>query len=222
MIMPNSNKRFLACGCAMRSHLIPVTVSIVLAALNTTAMAQDSTQPATYGSIALSSGFSPDPHVVDITVGGDNNAADTDSSCVGYVASSPDYSLEYTYEQYALGIFAISATDTTLLINDPEGVWFCNDDSGDLDSANPGIYFSSPKTGRYDIWVGSYSTETNYGSAKIVISEQDTANWRTIATSLAGTSAPIDDPVNSVPVTPIEPPVVIPTEGVIQYGRKSL
>lgn len=211
--------RYPARPCLL--HTLLPAVGLLFTVQNTPAWAQDTSEAATYGSITLSSGFSPDPHVVDITVGGENNAADTDSSCVGYVANAPDFSLEYTQEQYALSIIAVSATDTTLLVNDPEGTWFCNDDSSDLDGSNPGIYFGSPKSGRYDIWVGSYSTDNNYGSAKLVISEQGTENWRTIASSLAGTTTPVEVPVEPPVVEPVAPPVVVPTEGVIQYGRKS-
>lgn len=202
----------------------PVTACLLLVLLlgvqNTPALAQDNSATPTYGTISLGSGFSPDPHVVDIVVGGELNAADTDSSCVGYVASAPDYSVTYEQEQYALSIIAISTTDTTLLVNDPDGTWFCNDDSSDLDNANPGIYFGSPKSGRYDIWIGSYSTDNNYVSAKLVISEQGTETWRTIATSLADTTTPVEIP-DDPPEIPQEPVVVVPTEGVIQYGRKT-
>jgi len=43
--------------------------------------------------------------------------------------------------------------DTSLIINNPNGSWVCNDDSESLD---PMVIFEDPIEGQYDIWVGSY------------------------------------------------------------------
>ncbi len=224
-------------------RLSPALAVCVLALVpGASALAQpDTTMAPTYGSVSLSSGFSPDPHVVDIVVGGEFNAADTASGCVGYVAASPDFSLEYTEEEYALSILVVAGSDTTLMVNDPDGSWFCNDDTTDLDGSNPGVYFGSPKSGRYDIWVGGYSTENNYVNAQLVISEQGTENWRTIASSLGSVNTSSSTPSNSTPVSSTTPRTgtltpapprntppptsprqqMRPAEGVIQYGRKN-
>jgi hypothetical protein len=188
-----------------------------VAACGADALAQDISQQPTYGEVELSSGFSPDPHVVDIVAGGETSAADTDSSCTGYVANAPDFSLRYTEDQYALSIFAVSSVDTTIMINDPGGTWHCNDDSSNLDGNNPGVYFSSPSSGRYDIWVGVYSSDQNYVSTKLVITEQGEGNWRSIAADLNGTAQDLSVVPQPEPEPPEpEPPAV----GVIQYGRK--
>ncbi|HEY6510125.1 MAG TPA: hypothetical protein VIY56_19015 [Vicinamibacterales bacterium] len=215
MIATTLHRRFGQCCLLLILHAAP-------------AQAQDVSATPTFGSVSLSSGFTPDPHVVDIRAGGALNAANTLSSCVGYVASEPDFSLTYEQERYTLSIFAVAATDTTLLVNDPAGTWHCNDDTDDLDNLNPGLHFSSPQSGRYDIWVGNFAAGNNFVNAKLVISEQGTENWRTIVAGLGGGNRALVDVPDRPVVTPPEPepepepvPVPVPTEGAIQYSRKT-
>jgi hypothetical protein len=59
--------------------------------------------------------------------------------------------------------------DTTLVINDPNGRWICNDDFGESTGTNPGISFSTPDDGKYDIWVGVYSSDDFPGSGGGVV-----------------------------------------------------
>ncbi|MGD1996701.1 MAG: hypothetical protein PVH62_08005, partial [Anaerolineae bacterium] len=59
--------------------------------------------------------------------------------------------------------------DTTLVINDPNGSWRCNDDYSGLD---PMVEFPNPFTGQYDIWVGSYSSG-DYVNGTLYITELD-------------------------------------------------
>jgi hypothetical protein len=157
------------------------------------AKAQDINAEPTFGSVSLSSGFSPDPYIVAISAGGSISAADVASDCVGYVASAPDFSLHYDQEQYALSILADAGNDITLLVNDPGGDWHCSDDSSHLDHADPGVFFPAPRSGRYDIWVGTYSDDGGYVDAVLMISEQGTENWRSIVADLrSAIGAPIE------------------------------
>jgi hypothetical protein len=53
-------------------------------------------------------------------------------------------------------IFSVqSPADTTLVVNDPNGNWLCNDDT---DGLNPEVRIDGPIAGRYDVWVGTYNT----------------------------------------------------------------
>jgi len=120
----------------------------------------DYTLPANYGGVDLVTGFTPDPHTVDIRSGGSINAqtAVTTADCRGYVTSAPDYEVRYTAgTTYPLIFSVLSQSDTTLVINDPSGTWYCNDDS---DGLNPKIRFDSPLSGTYDVWVGTYGSAT--------------------------------------------------------------
>lgn len=124
------------------------------------ASAQDYSLSPAYGSATLSAGFTPDPHTVSITAGGSidasSSAALSGAGCRGYIASAPDYRLNYTSGSWPLIFRVIADADTTLVINKPDGSWTCVDD---VEGFNPVIRFDSPASGQYDIWVGTYGQE---------------------------------------------------------------
>jgi hypothetical protein len=120
-------------------------------------VAQDFTEAPAFGSVRLNAGFLPDPHVRNLTAGGSIRAQDRFSSCRGYIANAPDYSVYYTAGSSPL-IFTVDADrDTTLVINGPDARWYCDDDGAES-PLNPLVRFNNPQSGRYDVWVGTYST----------------------------------------------------------------
>jgi len=129
--------------------------------------APDPTLTATYGSRTLNSGFTPDPYTVNVTSGGPLQAASIVSGCTGTIARAPDFELTYTAGNLPLIFRTVASTDTTLVINAPNGSWFCDDDSAGQTNAE--VRFSNPQTGLYDVWVGSYSGTG--GQATLEISE---------------------------------------------------
>lgn len=115
---------------------------------------QDPNLKPTYGSVSLKAGFEPDPYTKKVDAGGD---VQTDKGGVkAFVAKAPDFSLNYTAGKYQLTFFVKSKADTTLLINTPDGKWVANDDDPRT-GLNPVITFKVPKSGRYDIWVGTFN-----------------------------------------------------------------
>jgi hypothetical protein len=137
----------------MNRNILVSTVATVL--LVGAASAQDFSAQPSFGSVTLNAGFTPDPYMVNITSGGAMRASNARSDCAGWVANAPDYSIDYNSGNFDLTIAAVSDRDTTLLINDPYGNWYCNDDGGE--GLNPLLRFDNPASGRYDIWIGSYS-----------------------------------------------------------------
>ncbi len=125
-------------------------------ALAAPAHAQDYSAPPSFGSVTLNAGFSPDPHVRNLTAGGSIRAETRFSSCRGSIANAPDYSLYYTAGSFPLIFTVDSDRDTTLVINGPDAQWYCDDD-GAQSPLNPLVRFNNPQSGRYDIWVGTYS-----------------------------------------------------------------
>ena len=147
-----------------------LTASAFIATMAATpAMAQDFSANPTYGSTNLSSGFPSDPRTVNLSSGGSIDARGLGGSCRGYIANAPDYRVNYTAGSTFPLIFSVNSdSDTTLIINGPDGRFYCDDDSGE--GLNPSYRFSRPQSGQYDIWVGTYAS-ANLQSATLYISE---------------------------------------------------
>jgi len=133
------------------------------------AVAQNYSLNPTYGTLNLAAGFRPDPQVVNLQSGGSVNAQTLSSSCMGFIADAPDVRVNYTAGQYQLMISADAAADTTLVVNGPDGSWYCDDDGGNQ-GLNPSITFNSKQSGRYEIWVGTYGN-SSMQPAELHISE---------------------------------------------------
>lgn len=96
------------------------------------------------------------PNSYSVTAGGNQSLRNCGWSHTGHVISQPDF--EFTIgglEQYRrLQIRVDGSCDTVLLVNDATGNWYFNDDGwGNL---HPLIDINNPRSGVYDIWVGTY------------------------------------------------------------------
>ncbi len=111
---------------------------------------------ATYGTVTLRVGFTPDPHVVALQAGGSDNASRFGSNCLGFVAQRPDVRLVYTAGSLPLIISSGASADTTLVVRGPGGAVYCDDDGGE--GLNASVRLDRPRSGTYDIWVGTYSS----------------------------------------------------------------
>lgn len=119
------------------------------------------------GSISLNAGFRPDPFVINMTAGGSINANRLGGACRGMISDAPDYELTYSAGSLPLAFRTNSSVDTTLVVNAPDGRWYCDDDSnGNL---NARVLFNSPRSGTYDVWVGTYNG--GYQSTRLEITE---------------------------------------------------
>ena len=153
----------------MSLKLALVASAAVIAAAGT-ASAQDFTLSPAFGQANLSAGFSPDPYTVNMTAGGNIDAsAAFGGSCAGMIANAPDFRLNYQAGGFSLYLGAVSSTDTTIVVNAPDGSWYCDDDSGG--NLDPLLTFSNPMSGRYDIWIGTYGSGSDLAQATIRISE---------------------------------------------------
>lgn len=147
-------KRFsaVAIACAMTVGAVP-------------AAAQDPGLTANFGERRLSVGFTPDPYSVDVVAGGSIDASRLGGSCVGKISSAPDFQLTYSAGSLPLVFRTRSGEDTTLVINAPNGRWYCDDDSyGDGDAL---VRFNAPQSGVYDVWIGTYGDTPAAGQLQI-------------------------------------------------------
>jgi hypothetical protein len=117
------------------------------------AAAQNSGLTANSGEISLSSGFTPDPYRVSLMSGGNVDGGRLPGACVGMISDAPDFEVTYSGGSLPLTFRTQSGGDTTLIINGPDGNWYCDDDSGG--GVNARVTFRNPSAGTYDIWVGA-------------------------------------------------------------------
>lgn len=119
------------------------------------AVAQNYNLNPSYGSVRLNAGFMPDPYVVTVRAGGDNYFSGG-GGCPGggWFANAPDFRLVYQAGGFQLSFYLRAPGDTMILVNDPAGNWYCNDDYQGL---NPALVFNNPRSGRYEVWAGTYN-----------------------------------------------------------------
>jgi hypothetical protein len=133
-----------------------------------TAVAQNTSLPANFAELSLEAGFADDPRVVPLRAGGNIAASRAGSNCRGFITNAPDVRLHYDAGSLPLIISVDAGSDTTLVVNGPNGEFYCDDDSGE--GTNPSIRLNDPAAGRYEIWVGTYSSG-NSQPARLYISE---------------------------------------------------
>ncbi|QXT39251.1 trypsin-like serine peptidase [Gymnodinialimonas ceratoperidinii] len=144
--------------------------ALLISAPFSPALAQDPALNSTFGILNLQAGFSNDPNSVYLLAGGHMQRSFTDAAsgdvCRGYFAEAPDFRVVYDATNGDdFSITAESYDDPVLLVNGPDGRWYCNDDTFGLDSA---VTFEAPQSGTYDIWVGTYGdTQGEYPGAQL-------------------------------------------------------
>ncbi len=85
------------------------------------------------------------------------------------MANAPEFWVDNgAGNMFDLTIGSVAGSDTTLVVNDANGNWYCDDDGGN--GLNPLVTLVNLASGRYDIWVGSYS-EGDYANSVLSISE---------------------------------------------------
>jgi hypothetical protein len=152
-------------------HIALLSSALVAAAFAAgPAATQDFNANPNYGTVTLRSGYTPDPHVVRLQSGGNIDAERVSGNCRGFISNAPDVRLNYTAgSSYPLILSVDSSADTTLVVNAPDGSWYCDDDGGSR-GLNPAIRFNRPMSGRYEIWVGTYGN-SGLRPAQLHISE---------------------------------------------------
>ncbi len=122
----------------------------------------------TYGTVSLSSGFTPDPYEVAVTSGGSVSArAALGSECAGYINDVPDFNVRWSGATQDLYIGFTSSADTTIVVRTPSGFYWCSDDVYGLD---PEVWLAYPAAGTYQVWVGSYDSG-EYNAGTLYVSE---------------------------------------------------
>ncbi len=155
-----NSKKFLSLAILGTALSVPVLAA-------SAQQGPDSSLDSNYGTYNLSEGFMPDPYVISMIGGGGTqgvNASVADATCAGVVTAQPDLVINYTTSpQFSTDFFRVfyaSLGDATLVIEQPDGTFICNDDFAGTD---PVIDIVNPLDGEYSIWVGAFGTEYVYG-----------------------------------------------------------
>jgi hypothetical protein len=123
-----------------------------------------------FGEMTLSGGFSGDPRTTDVRAGGSQRNPVEGGGCTGWIGARPDLNVTYsTSGGLDLTISAAGTADVNLLVRAPDGRYFCDDDSGE--GLNPLLTISSPPSGTYRIWVGTYAESNELVDGVVGISE---------------------------------------------------
>jgi len=133
-----------------------MTAAFAATALAGAASAQNFSLNPAYGTVNLSGGFTPDPYIINLQAGGNISARNISSSCAGFIADAPDVRLQFSAGGLPLILSTNASADTTLVVNGPDGSWYCDDDGGQ--GFNASLRFTNPQSGQYYIWVGTYSS----------------------------------------------------------------
>lgn len=107
-----------------------------------------------FGTVSLAPGFEPDPATSEGTSGGTIDASSLSDECTGQIDDTPDHLFVAEGAFADLRVMVNSESDTTLVIQRPDGSYLCNDD-GD-ENFNP-VIDGAFGQGTYKIWVGSYA-----------------------------------------------------------------
>jgi hypothetical protein len=90
------------------------------------------------------------------------------SGCRGYATAAPDFNINYSAGGYQLNVYAKSDSDITLIVNAPDGSWYCSDD---VYGTHPHVNFSSPMSGLYNVWIGTYFSDGTRPETVLYVSE---------------------------------------------------
>ncbi len=122
-----------------------------------------------YGTTTFTSGVGADPVSISAMSGGAVDVSYLGGSCSGFTTAAPDLRVNYSGNGSLLRLYFVGANgDATMVVNDPYGNFYCVDDS--FGTVNPTIDFNNPGGGAYDIWIGSYASNTSV-SGTIYITE---------------------------------------------------
>lgn len=115
------------------------------------------------GTVALTPGFSPDPHRVPAVGGGDidTNSRGLGQDCVGFITDQPDFRLTAQGAFPLLRFIFIAdtiTTDTSLIVRTADGRFLCNNNAFGI--FNPMVDVVDAITGDYVVWIGGFGSVT--------------------------------------------------------------
>lgn len=140
-----------------------MAMGLALLSLGATAYAQStlavSGEEARDGVHTLSAGFAPDPFQLPLRTRGALHVGPMriGAGCRGYTDARPNVIIRFSGATSFLRFFARSQTDVTLIVHEPGGRFFCNDDAVPGRNHQPQVDLYQPRPGQYDVWIGTHT-----------------------------------------------------------------
>ncbi len=125
----------------------------------------NATASAVYGGHEFDSSSITEDFETYLFAGGNRDVSYLGGECVGQAAAEPDFQFDVkdSLDEILLAFAAdTDGDDAVLIVNDPAGNWYCNDDAYE-ESMNPALLVDLSQTGTYRVWVGSYQTGAVFG-----------------------------------------------------------
>lgn len=120
-----------------------------------------------YGVIELASGPPETALALDMLAGGYEDASQLGGNCHGFVASSPDFQLDWQAAIGPLQLTAQSDEETVLVMRTPAGDWLCRGTMSD--GSPPVIALSDVLEGSYRIWIGTEREMVRAPDAELLV-----------------------------------------------------
>lgn len=116
-------------------------------------------------------------------------------NCVGFAAldqARADAIIEYSPRPGTpLFLYTDGDIDTTLIVEDPNGNWHCNDDFNPNSDLNAGLIVYYAPAGAYRVWIGTYGGS---GAAVVdLVASQSPPDWSATNTALGTNDVPAGD-----------------------------
>lgn len=129
-------------------------------------------EPSAYLTLDMQAGFALDPFLVSLNGGGEVDAATLDPACVGYINDKPVLTANWEGAVDFLRIFFYSDSDSTLVIQQPDGAYLCADDV-DENVLDAELVAEQPVAGTYKIWIGSYEPNQLIPGLLVITAQPD-------------------------------------------------
>ncbi|NOX61524.1 MAG: hypothetical protein GXP42_06200, partial [Chloroflexi bacterium] len=125
-----------------------------------------------YATVDIQAGNPLDPFIISVNGGGVLDGSGLGGDCVGYINIEPVVRIKWEGEADFARIFFYSDHDPTLIVQAPDGSFYCNDDANVL-LLDPSLTFENPQEGVYNIWVGSYQADQLIPGVLVVTTRED-------------------------------------------------
>ncbi|MBI1264241.1 MAG: hypothetical protein GC187_05865 [Alphaproteobacteria bacterium] len=145
-----------------RNFLLSICLAPLCAlGVSAPSLAQGFTGAPVYGELDYTPGA--EPVSLRVRAAGAMSADRLSPDCWGYISEQPTVSVVLRARgnvRFAAG----SDTDTTLAVRAPDGTITCDDDGANA-GYNPGVALDNAPSGRYDVWLGTFSAGVGYPDA---------------------------------------------------------